>query len=661
MSKLARAFSVQFRRLLTTVPDLLTSTRSISRLALDAWHDHLRPGSRSRFDNELFFGKQDGDAKLLTTLPDIVKARKEVEKLIGDEQARPDKFCAIARATLIDSLENKRHSFKVNSDLMFNGARSPVGPLLDEVLKKTFLTAWCAAHEKRENFSGYAIAGTRGTGKSTMTRLVALLSGLLLPNFQTVFVDLVACRNVPLDHIIREAAIAAGVPEVNESDSMGSVFGKFTESRCGIGLFLDELPELYIDNNKDWDRIHTMLSSTEPTFVMVNGSSSILPAMVRRDGEDIPLLKTRVKVPLVSLNGTKMKVKLLQPFSKIEHYREYFACRRPQRDIMATETVISDEYIRQVHLITGGVLRLIRQTNVDTEKVSLTFGMKSYPMDGSLYKRVYHEIVRSTDAESPKSINIFDMPTISEEALENVIMSFYSRNRGLAVSDEECGFIRRKMQDMVENGTLQVMEMGNARRFTFGQPVHYLLTLRRPVVFISHRIDESGANGTAALLKKLVESLYDEMGQRIDVVCCEDGASQELIRDLGLQEYMNRQCVTGVQFKANVDLYKVAIVLITEAYLKRIEDYAKTRIHNGCADELLHLTKSDQWHVYFFKDENLDRAEAIKRLEDAIPAWKDRVADRVHYDVNSKSVKQLADSILYNSFRGPVDDSAAKA
>ena len=192
------------------------------------------------------------------------------------------------------------------------------------------------------------------------------------------------------------------------------------------------------------------------------------------------------------------------------------------------------------------------------------------------------------------------MPQISEDELKKILSNHY-----LLSKNED----QKSIHDLVENDMLQVIEKGTSRSFTFGYPAYFKLSLRSPVIFISHRLSDK------AELKKLIEGLYHQTGGQFRVVSCEDGASQACIRQRGLDKYMDLQCVTGITDKCGEEVRKVAVVLLTDAYVQRIEEYCSTNVLNGCARELLKLIESDQSHLYYFKDSNLNLEDAIRRIE----------------------------------------------
>jgi uncharacterized protein YfeS len=629
------------QRLMSLQPDLFNNLHPFSSNVFD---DCLISEQMPKFSSQLFFGKQLGDDQI--EIQGIVEARKTVTKMLSDNSSPVD-FANLAHDVLVKHLENKEHRFAVPSDLMFIGRGSPVRPLFDETLGRAFTTARNALGGKRENFSGFAIAGTKGSGKSTLTRLVALLSGLLIPNFQSVFIDLVGCEKLRIDRVLREAAVIVGVCGAAENDNLSTVIGRFTQNKCAIGLFLDELPSLYNKDRKDeWGRIHSVLDNFGPTFVMANGGARSLPAMVRRDIHDMSLLQKWIGptvAPLVSLNATKMRVKMLSRFTEPEHYRSYLKARPHVCKDLRCDATKEDEFIRYLHLVSGGVLRRIRLVNEHSKLSDLAEWINSYPDDGTLEKAIFAKLVEPVITGS-KKFDIFDMPQISEDLLEEVLSQHYISNNNEG---------RKCVHDLVDNDILQVIEKGTSRSFTFGSAAYFKLSLRSPVMFISHRMSDT------AELKVLIEGLHRETRKFIRVVSCEDGASQECIRKKALNKYMDIYCVTGITDKCGEEVRKVSVVLLTDAYIQRIEEYYHSKQPNGCARELFNLIESDQSHVYYFMAACLDWKNAVMRLETANPEWKGKFNDKLYYKLEEPvHFKLLANTVLYHAYQGEIEHSA---
>jgi hypothetical protein len=139
--------------------------------------------------------------------------------------------------------------------------------------------------------------------------------------------------------------------------------------------------------------------------------------------------------------------------------------------------------------------------------------------------------------------------------------------------------------------------------------------------------------------------------------------SQESVRRVGLNKYMDIQCVTGIDNKCGTEIRKgVAVVLVTEAFVQRIEEYGRSGRENGCARELKVLTRAHQRHLYFFMDKSIRREDAVVRLESAMPEWKGLLNDKLAYSIeDADHIKLLADSVLYHAYRGETPSSTKQA
>jgi hypothetical protein len=454
------------RRYVSSVPDLCTTLQPMSVKGKALLKHYVRE-SVPRFDADIFFGKQFGDFKTLREMTDIVRARREVGALLVDDSASPVVFAKIAHSVLVNCLEGKDHCFCVPRGQMLTG--SPLEPLFEEALCKVFSTARRALHNRRSNSSGFALAGAKGTGKSSLTRLVALLSGLLIPNFQSAFINLASCPHVRIDELLLEVALSAGIANVTSSTAFSQIIGSFTQSRCAVGLFLDDLPVLYTEQNDQWTRVHSLLDSSEATFILATGSAGLLPAMIRRGGQDIPLLKALVKEPLISLNDTKLQAKIVPLFTKPEQYMAFLKQRPSFCQGMRRRCSNDDEFVRYLHCVSGGVYRRMLEIDEYPEKFGFLYWKHLYPADGTLLKAVYDELVKPVTTGDDE-VDLFSMPFISEERLQEVVKAHY--NDGAGRED-----LQKVIQEFVDKGHLHIGEKGGSTAFTFTVPVNFVLAL----------------------------------------------------------------------------------------------------------------------------------------------------------------------------------------
>ena len=148
---------------------------------------------------------------------------------------------------------------------------------------------------------------------------------------------------------------------------------------------------------------------------------------------------------------------------------------------MRRDSAKEDEFIRYLHLVSGGVFRRIWQVIEHSKASDLADWVASYPQEGTVQKAIFAELVKQIDSGA-KKFDVFDMPEISEFQLEQVLSDYYLNK------NEE----RINIHDLVDNDVLQVIgkAKGTFRYFTFGNPVYFKLTLRSPVVFISHRLKD---------------------------------------------------------------------------------------------------------------------------------------------------------------------------
>ena len=309
--------------------------------------------------------------------------RQEVIELLNQEDretAASERFVKIAleaRHCLESPDLQQKSRFYLPPDLMFNGECSPNYDLFSECLRSMFSSARNALHssERNENFSGLAVSGMRGTGKSVLLQTLAVLGGLLLPNAQTVYVN---AQSLPTSRCLLEylqsSLDAIGVVEGNDEDDgnvdMSSVIAQASRRECALFLMIDELPELYTkDYEADWRDLCSFLTSTGPSFAFVSGSSSALPAVVRNRSEaEITGADKKYLAEFPSLNDTKLQVRPMHPLHTLSHYQTYF--KDPRRgsigDLQNLPTVNSsqaseEDLFTRMHLLTGGNLRMIRQ------------------------------------------------------------------------------------------------------------------------------------------------------------------------------------------------------------------------------------------------------------------------------------------------------------
>eukprot|EP00428_Durinskia_dybowskii_P063225 CAMPEP_0170369918 /NCGR_PEP_ID=MMETSP0117_2-20130122/8237_1 /TAXON_ID=400756 /ORGANISM="Durinskia baltica, Strain CSIRO CS-38" /LENGTH=697 /DNA_ID=CAMNT_0010624665 /DNA_START=141 /DNA_END=2234 /DNA_ORIENTATION=- len=603
-------------------------------------YQYLRQPGLRRFDSECFFGKRFND-KNLNCGSDMKDLKGKVAELLRRKNQEPIEYLKIAEKArnLLFEAENMPYDLCVPKDLMYFDKNSPYRPFLDKALMKCFRTSWNAVHDHHENFSGWALAGTRGTGKSNMTRLVALLSGILLPNFQSVFVGAADVQNLSIAEVVKFAAVEAGIIPKDCADySLGDVIGSFSKAKCAIGLFVDELPVEYKLDDSNWKNIHTLAGTTEPTFVLVNGSARILPAMVKADLDDYPMLRRYLSSdenvrPLESLNGTKLQVEYLPRFSTEQHYLDYFKH-------LNVEFPEVKALVNKAHVFSGGILRSLREelsTYSQSYALLLRRWRSKYPGEGSLERKIFSVLAEKyVEGGSSDKYDIFNMPVITEAELLEVIKKFGVTNEYQA------------LQKLVEDGTLNVRNDTTAV-YTYGVPAYFLLSLNKPVIFVSHRWCSATVNSSTFLL---LNDLVKEHTNMI-FIACEDPAAQEAMRHCGIKRWQNSQCVVSVPKVYSDLVQRAGVALIDEPYLLRLEEYHRDNKHNGCSEEFESLLKQNRSaRVLMIKEKTLRLSNVKERLTKCFPLYTATIQKLHFFSHGSAKLTKALQSISNNAMSG---------
>ncbi len=307
-----------------------------------------------------------------------------------------------------------------------------------------------------------------------------------------------------------------------------------------------------------------MASSTEYTFVLANGSARILPAMVKADIEDFPLLRQYLskdlnQEPLQSLNGTKLQVEHQEKFATKKHYEDYF--KHLNLEILNVKHL--DCLIAKTHIFSGGVLRSMREELSSYSakySVLLNRWRKKYPAQNTVEYAIFQALAaKYVRSHHVTNYNVFDMPTLSEQELLQKIKDFDSLNNFQFKSPYQT------LQKLIEGGVLEVRRDGISPEYTYGCPAYFLLSLSKPMIFISHRWDAKKTNGT--------------------FVVCEDLEEQSAIAKCGIETWQAAQSVVTVPKYYRDIIQRAGIVLINEPYLLRLETYKATNEKNGCSVE----------------------------------------------------------------------------
>lgn len=165
-------------------------------------------------------------------------------------------------------------------------------------------------------------------------------------------------------------------------------------------------------------------------------------------------------------------------------------------------------------------------------------------------------------------------------------------------------------------------------------------------------------NGTRDALTTFV-NLAGHFSSKIDLIMCEDEASQLSLRNTPLPSWMTVQVLETVPDQY-IDLVKrVCIIFVTAAYLTRLDEYVSSKKENGCSKELCDIAElvgNKTRDVFLVKGPNVDRREASEKMRHCVNArnpGKDTTVDFTElvwykYD-NANDVRLIWESIKYRN------------
>jgi hypothetical protein len=222
---------------------------------------------------------------------------------------------------------------------------SPSFPILEECLLGAYNTAFGATSNRR----GIGIMGSRGVGKSNLLRIIALLPTYVYPErFLSVYVNYTSVNYTPLDLAI--AACKEADIDATDCESMDDIV--YTLSLCNRTLLFcaDEVHNVYT-NDIIWRQLHS-LAESQRAQLYVSSSGPILRAVVESDflrhgtvlKNHFPSLGALCPP---SLNGTKVKLRLLGPLRTLKQYKD---C------LHATGKTMTEKEMTHLHVHTGGCL-----------------------------------------------------------------------------------------------------------------------------------------------------------------------------------------------------------------------------------------------------------------------------------------------------------------
>lgn len=199
------------------------------------------------------------------------------------------------------------------------------------------------------------------------------------------------------------------------------------------------------------------------------------------------------------------------------------------------------------------------------------------------------------------------------------------------------------LQQLVESDTLFVIKRGISNEYTYGCPAHFLITINKPIVFISHRwFDHNDISDTQNLLNDIVKN-----NKNAFFVYCEDPDAQEAIRQYGISTWYDSQVkLTNVKLPDTIK--RAGIALINEQYLTRLEQGHD----NGCAKEfesfLKQLSHQDSAPVIMLTSLS-DIPTLINRLVACFPEYEQQIKSAPYYNYNDNSLEDHIEKVCNNS------------
>lgn len=283
-----------------------------------------------RCNQQIFMAKY-LDEELSTSEMELIrKYRGLTENAI--KYANEAKFVEIAFLFLNDLQALPRNSvLSCDFNGLYYSPSSHVYEAYKSIFSKAFQKSLCAAGHPLStplNHSGYYIIGPRGTGKSVLLRLCALVTGQLLPNYIAFYADSIqlgsqSTRSLVI-HALNEHLPTSS--QMHEETTMNIALATADSNNIAIGMHLDEAQELY-NTAGDWSDLHACVT-TYNTAVILSGSDAFLAPRVKLtlvDREYLRSIGNEKGHP--SLNTTKLSQLSLSGFRNISQYIDYFIIR----------------------------------------------------------------------------------------------------------------------------------------------------------------------------------------------------------------------------------------------------------------------------------------------------------------------------------------------
>lgn len=495
----------------------------------------------------------------------ILEERKKVKGLVlkdKDGEYAP-KFIRIAR-DLQKELEKKEYNrgpFGLNPDLMYNGKASPCFRTVNLLLEKAYKTSVAVEHGcSASNFSGYALYGPRGVGKSTALKLVSMLSGILLPNFASLFVDIASSDTQ--DYLDKNRAFScvswlrARLKEWPQIDlqnltMVSELIRQAHYSGVAVGLFVDEAACGY--NYSTWSEFHALVTSTLGRCVFMADSTGKLPLIVKGTERNEICATMGVSVPLPSLNGTKLGLLPFPALSTYEHYAHYLSTRKSSlwKKIKANKRRPAVELM---HTYVGGRFRGFDAFSFD--KLAPVDGMlRSFPSPSDPLYQVFQNLARQQASKSDSLVDFFRPPEVTKTQVITWLNKWYAEKKTTATASPN-----EQIENWVQMQRLS--ETAEPGMLTFACPYHYFLLMDRAKVFISFRMAQEDALGK--FLQKLSPVDASVMSPFNFVYCTQNEAQVDMLRRNDMLKWMTWHAGDLD------DGLKFVMLFVTPGYLDRL-------------------------------------------------------------------------------------------
>ena len=168
--------------------------------------------------------------------------------------------------------------FKLRSQLLFVGKNSLLSNHIIEIMEMCFTKSisnflnkpyeeenigGCKYNKNMgysNNNSGYFYVGSNGIGKSSLLKIMCLISSLMIPNLVSIFIDC-APIDIPLIYSLNEGLnqFYHSSTAKNSIKSMGEILNKAGEEGVTMGVFIDESQCLY--KPEPWSYLHELITS----------------------------------------------------------------------------------------------------------------------------------------------------------------------------------------------------------------------------------------------------------------------------------------------------------------------------------------------------------------------------------------------------------------